>query len=171
MKTLNSMFPSTTMEQLEQQADSCWEQLHVPESVHRASEITAAMPVFIVTGKYPLLYVAYPTYKIKMLLPENKACHDKDVEVLLADISHRSRIQLEALDYAIIRNRYVPLPCPAQCCCTTCLGTTFKKNAAIRDQIINVLEQEHLQYFVLPTYQYRAAEIRFLEDGDSFIVL
>lgn len=171
MKQTKNLLPITELNKLEEQAVCCWEQLHVHKSVHKASQVTAEMPVFIVNNGDPRLYICFPTYKIEIQLPENDASYAKNIEGLLQDISHRSRIRPEAFDCEIVRKRYVQLPAPLQCCSTTCLGKNLKENNAICNKVTKVLAQENIPYIVLPTYRYEIAKIKFLEDGDSFIVV
>lgn len=171
MKTINSMLPFTAMEELERQAVSCWEQMHVPGAVHKIAEVTATMPAFVVTCDPPILYVCFPTYKVDILLPHNRQSYDKDIEYLLADVSCRSRMRPEALDCAIIDRRYIQIDAPLHSSSTVCLGDDLQHNVAIRDALVDILNRENIPHIIFPVYQYKPLEIQILEDGESFVVV
>lgn len=166
-KDFENMISLGTLEKLEQYSIQCSKYFENPHLKIELEDISINFPAFIFKDtKPPILYIKYPTYKIRILLPNNSAEVKGKIESLLQDVDGISEIyetQCNIITKSNINKVFLPE--------VMCLKSTLKDNTLLKDDICSILNDNSIDNEVWPAYSIIGKKVKMIsEDGTSYIV-
>ena len=172
-KDFEGMLSNTNMEILQKYSEKCWETLHTQGCIFEVDKISKIMPAFLMTwNNSPLVYVKYPTYTIQIFDGKNvtKKTDQLRLEKLLDNIVDRSMVRLSKTNFFVAEGQIESLTFP-YVNQVTCLGIGLNKNIALKNDIIETLNDNGYVTSVIPAYYIRGIKVELLEDDKYFKVI
>jgi len=145
-KEFDSKVTLDNLRSLEKYSNESIEFFKQPNFKVKLADIQADFPAFIEPGEPPILYIKQPTYKIKVLLFGRNA--SEQVNSLLGHITGLSHVYLThcfVKDHlGNMREDFLPE--------VVCLNTTLSDNESLKDNVCEILSNNHLTFEVWAAY-------------------
>jgi len=167
-KDFENMISSSSLQRLEQYSVACNDYFQSPNLKINVEDVSSNFPAFIDTiAPNPILYIKYPTYKIRILITGYNVTTDI-LEPLFKNIEGISFIYLTQC-FQIQTNHSQPIVTffPE----LMCLKSNLKENTSLKNIVCSILKQNNIQYEVWPAYSIVGKSVTiFNEDNQSYII-
>jgi len=163
-----NMIAIDTLQRLEEYSIRCNEAFEQKNIKIKVDEVSLKFPAFVSTiSEPPILYIKYPTYKIRILLLKHNAIAEI-IQPLLKDINGISKVyetQCVLMKSESLQATQTFLPE------LMCLKHTLSENSLLKDVLCSILDDNDIQYEIWPAYYITGKIIKIInEDKQSYIV-
>lgn len=168
-KDFEDMISLGSLQRLEQYSIECDKYFSKSGTKIKLSDVSPNYPAFVTTSDvHPTLFIKYPTYKIRILLPHQYNVIERVIQPILKDIKGISAIYetpcvLINSDKQEQQDTFLPE--------LMCLKFTLEENMKLKDDICFLLNQNNILYEVWPTYCLVSKSVKIeTEQGIDYVV-